>query len=94
LLIHEITGHDNSDLRPNTTVNFDLGIYGYDADEFIKSYLSILPIDMTEYRHCKYFTNESVFALSLSLFRRRTNAHYIPLTIDDLVANAIRGKWQ
>jgi hypothetical protein len=55
-LIEERTGCSDFDL--NTSINFDLGMDGDDADEFLMEYSRMFEVDLSGFDFHLYFGNE------------------------------------
>ena len=74
----------------------DIGMDGLDAWEFIETFVTEFPIDMTEFSFHDYFGSERGFDPIVFLWhklRGRKKNQLIPITVQDLWVSAKSGRW-
>jgi hypothetical protein len=98
---------DRSRLNDNTTLFGDLGIGGDDGDEILHAYSQRFNVDMSGCEVRRHFGSEggcmplAPFYWLYTAYRRRRyglsaeqSCGLVEITIDDLVAAAIEGRWR
>lgn len=91
-LIEYYVGGDKNKFSGNLSVNFDLGLDGDDADEFLKAYSKKFQVDLSNFNFTKYFQPEGIsFFQGLYSWLFLKNKQ-IPLTISDLIVGIENGK--
>jgi hypothetical protein len=92
--VSEFRGTEKEELTPETTLYWDLGIYGDDAFDFMLDFFNKYEIDRTGFCFDKYFLPEdSVRQLFHRLFNSRESSKYLSITLQHLFEVAKAKKW-
>jgi hypothetical protein len=92
--VSEFRGTKKEELTPETTLYWDLRIYGDDAIEFMEAFFNRYEIDFTDFYITKYFRQEghSIVDLYYSLFKPE-KLKFPPITLQHLLEVAKAKKW-
>ena len=95
LLVEEL-GAKREKLHPNARIMHDLGADGMDGWDLMERFRERFAVDMSEFQFGRHFGPEGCdpFTLLYCLVFDRDKLKYVPITVNDLVEAAERGKWQ
>jgi acyl carrier protein len=84
------------ELGPGTRILHDLGADGMDGYELMERFRERFDVDMSEFQFGLHFGPEGCepFSLLYRLVFARDKLKHVPITVNDLVEAAERGKWQ
>jgi acyl carrier protein len=82
-------------LLPNTRLNHDLGVDGDDGLEFMAAFSQHFGVDISSFEASKYFGPEAGGNLFVWLWWFVTCSwpKFVPITLDDLQASILAGRW-
>lgn len=91
-LLENYIGGPRDKFSTATTLNYDLGLDGDDAHEFIVAYANKFSVDISKFEFEKYFNVEG-FSVVHGLLRYLFSKNKLqPIAIDRFLAGIIRGK--
>ena len=82
-------------LTPSTRLLHDLGIDGDDAEEILLDFIERFHVDFSSFHFTDYFGSEAGAGgrWLVRKFRGGDALHFAPLTVQDLLDAANRGRW-
>jgi hypothetical protein len=84
-LLHKYTSWEKSRIKPETDIQYDLGLYGDEAVEFLNEYSQKFNVDISKFDFCKYFHKEGgIFMPRLIKFLSRSNSDLKSISVGDL----------